>query len=67
MTKELNAVRTYTIKYTIVGRKKIYEFTTDKPMVAQRQYEYFTSPLAKSMFAIEIVSSSFDEEISQCK
>ena len=64
MTKELNAVRTFTIKYTIVGRKKIYEFTTDKPMVAQRQYDYFTSPAAKSIFAVEIVSSNFDEELN---
>jgi hypothetical protein len=64
MTKEKNVVRTFTIKYTIVGRRKIYEFTTDKPMVAQRQYEYFTSPAAKSIFGLEIVSSSFDGEVN---
>ena len=67
MTKELNAVRTFTIKYTVGGRKKLYEFTTDKPMVAQRQYDYFISHTAKDIFGVEIVSSSFDKEISQCK
>ena len=67
MTKELNAVRTFTIKYTVGNRKKIHEFTTDKPMVAQQQYKYFTSSMAKKMFRVKIVSSGFDGGLSQCK
>jgi stress-induced morphogen len=64
MTKELNAVRTYSIRYTVGNRKKIHEFTTDKPMVAQQQYKYFTSGMAKDMFKVKIVSSGFDGELS---
>ena len=64
MTKELNAVRTFTIKYTVGRGRKIHEFTTDKLMEAQKQYESFTSFMGKKMFAIKIVSSSFDGELS---
>ena len=64
MTKEKNAVRTFTIKYTVGGRDELYEFTTDKPMEAQRKYEWYTSPMAKGVFDIQIVSSSFDGEVN---
>ena len=64
MTKEPNAVRTFTIKYTVGRGRKIHEFTTDKLMEAQKQYESFTSFMGKKMFAIKIVSSNFDGELS---
>ena len=60
MTKEKNAVRTFTIKYTVGRGRKIHEFTMDKLMEAQRKYEWYTSPMAKGVFNIQIVSSSFD-------
>ena len=43
MTKEVNAVRTYRIVYTSGSSPKAHEFTTDKPVVAQKQYEFLTS------------------------
>ncbi len=62
MTKELNAVRTFSILYTLPSNRMfVHRFTTDKPMMAELKYKWLTSYIAKDI-GVEIVSSSFDGE-----
>ncbi len=64
MTKEKNAVRTFSILYTLPSNRMfVHRFTTDKPVMAELRYKWLTSDIAKDI-GVEIVSSSFDEEIS---
>tara|TARA_A100001011_G_scaffold370519_1_gene426873 strand:+ start:43 stop:324 length:282 start_codon:yes stop_codon:yes gene_type:complete len=64
MTKELNAVRVFRIIYTSGSSPQAHEFTTDKPMEAQRQYEFLTSDIAKDMLKAKVLYSGFDGELS---
>jgi hypothetical protein len=65
MTKEKNAVRTFTILYTLPSNRMfVHRFTTDKPVMAELKYAWLTSDIAKDVLGVEILSSSFDEEIS---
>ena len=63
MTKELNAVRVYRIIYTSGSSPQAHEFTTDKPMEAQRQYEFLTSDIAKDMLKAKVLYSGFDGDL----
>ena len=44
MTKEKNAVRTFTILYTLPSNRMfVHRFTTDKPVMAELKYKWLTS------------------------
>ena len=60
MIRKVNAVRTYRIVYTSGSSPKAHEFITDKPMVAQKQYEFLTSDIAKDLLQAKVLYSGFD-------
>ena len=64
MVRKVNAVRTYRIVYTSGSSPKAHEFITDKPMVAQKQYEFLTSDIAKDLLKAKILYSGFDGGLS---
>ena len=65
MTKEKNAVRTFSILYTLPSNRMfVHRFTTDKPVMAELKYKWLTSDIAKDGLGVEILSSSFDGEVN---